>query len=179
MATLFIFAGLPGTGKTTLSQMLAQSIGTVHLRIDTIEQALREMYEMPVIEEGYQLSYRIAMDNLQLGTSVIADSCNPLEITRKAWEKVALETESAFVNIEVICSDTCEHRKRIETRTSNISGLKLPSWADVENREYDFWSKDRIIIDTANKSKLDSLEELCLALSKNLPNFTPPKKVIF
>ena len=178
MATLFIFAGLPGTGKTTLSQMLAQSIGAVHLRIDTIEQGLRELCEIAVTVEGYRLSYRIATDNLKLDTSVIADSCNPLEITRREWEKVALEAESTFINIEVICSDTCEHRRRIETRTSSISGLKLPSWTEVENREYHLWSKDRIIIDTANKSEHASLEELCLKLSKSLHSFKPSRKII-
>jgi predicted kinase len=40
MATLYVFAGLTGTGKTTLSRQLAQRVGAVHLRIDTVEQAL-------------------------------------------------------------------------------------------------------------------------------------------
>ena len=84
--------------------------------------------------------------------------------------------ESAFIDIEVICSDTYEHRRRIETRTSNISGLKLSSWTDVVNREYHSWSKDRIIIDTVNNTERASLDELCLALSKYLHNCTPPKK---
>ncbi|MFK8183200.1 MAG: AAA family ATPase [Phormidesmis sp.] len=34
MATLFIFSGLPGTGKTTLSQKLATQVNALHLRID-------------------------------------------------------------------------------------------------------------------------------------------------
>jgi predicted kinase len=38
---LIIFGGLPGTGKTTLSRMLAERRGALYLRIDTIEQALR------------------------------------------------------------------------------------------------------------------------------------------
>jgi len=42
MPKLFIFSGLPGTGKTTLSRQLAQHVGAAYLRIDTIEQALRD-----------------------------------------------------------------------------------------------------------------------------------------
>lgn len=166
MPTLFIFAGLPGTGKTTLSRQLAQRVGAVHLRIDTIEQALRELCGVKVEGEGYRLAYRIAADNLQLGIDVVADSCNPLELTRREWEQVAQHNGSAFVNIELICSDTTEHRRRIESRISDVRGLTLPTWHDVENREYHDWSRDRIIIDTARNSESDCLHTLIDVLDK-------------
>ena len=38
---LIVFSGLPGTGKTTLAKDLAATTGAVYLRIDTIEQAIR------------------------------------------------------------------------------------------------------------------------------------------
>ena len=164
MATLFIFAGLPGTGKTTLSQQLARKINAVHLRIDTIEQALRELCHLQVEGEGYRLAYRIAGDNLRLGIDVVADSCNPLELTRREWEQVAVDNGSTFFNIEVVCSDDREHRRRIETRNSKIRGLKLPTWRDVEDREYHDWTKDRIVIDTAGRSEADCLDMLMLAI---------------
>ncbi|MFE5683837.1 AAA family ATPase [Streptomyces sp. NPDC056512] len=37
---LIVIGGLPGTGKSTLARLLAARIGAVHLRIDTIEQAI-------------------------------------------------------------------------------------------------------------------------------------------
>jgi predicted kinase len=80
---LYIFSGLPGTGKTTLSQKLAQHTSAVHIRIDTIEQGLRDLCSVNVVGEGYRLAYRIASDNLNLGISVVADSCNPINLTRK------------------------------------------------------------------------------------------------
>ena len=46
-------------------------------------KGLRELCGIKVTAEGYRLSHRIAMDNLKLDISVIADSCNPLEITRR------------------------------------------------------------------------------------------------
>lgn len=37
MAVLYVFAGLPATGKTTLSRLLARELGAVHVRVDSIE----------------------------------------------------------------------------------------------------------------------------------------------
>ena len=95
---------------------------------------------------------------------VIADSCNPLELTRREWEQVAENNGSTFVNIEVVCSDAAEHRQRIESRTSDVPGLKLPTWKDVENREYHDWLRDRIIIDTAQRSHTACFDSLIDAL---------------
>ena len=89
---------------------------------------------------------------------VVADSCNPIELTRNEWEQVAEQTGADFVNIETICSDAAEHRSRIESRTSDIPGLKLPTWADVQRREYHSWTHPRMVIDTAdNKDPLPQL----------------------
>ena len=164
MSRLFIFAGLPGVGKTALSQRLARHINAVHLRIDTIEQALRDLCGVQVEGEGYRLAYRIAADNLQLRIDVIADSCNPLELTRREWEQVAEHNQSTFVNIEVVCSNADVHRCRIESRTSNLPGLTLPTWHDVRKREYHKWSSDRIIIDTAERSEVACFEKLIGAI---------------
>jgi predicted kinase len=89
-ATLYIFSGLPGTGKTTLSQLFARRIGAAHLRIDTIEQALRELCSIDVQGEGYRLADRVASDILKAGVDVVADSCNPIELTRREWEEAAV-----------------------------------------------------------------------------------------
>jgi predicted kinase len=148
---LYIFSGLPATGKSTLSQLIAREFGAVHLRIDTIEQGLRDLCELDVQGEGYRLAYRIAADNLHLGMSVVADSCNPIELTRREWEQVALEAKARFINIEVVCSDAVEHKRRAESRITEVSGLTLPTWAEIVNREYHDWTVDRLVVDTAGK----------------------------
>jgi predicted kinase len=80
---LYIFAGLPGTGKSTLSQRLARQLGAVHVRIDTIEQARRAAGLPLEGPEGYVVGYQMAPDNLRLGLDVVADSVNPLQVTRR------------------------------------------------------------------------------------------------
>lgn len=125
---LFIFSGLPASGKTTLAQRLATDLKAVHLRIDTIEQALRDLCDFQVEGEGYRLAYRIAADNLRVGLDVVADSCNPVELTRREWEGVAQTEGAEFVNIEVVCGDSEEHRCRVEGRTNSTPDLKLSTW---------------------------------------------------
>ena len=159
-STLFIFSGLPSSGKSTLSKLLAKEYNAVYLRIDTIEQGMRDLCHFDVQGEGYRLSYRIVADNLQLRNHVVADSCNPVNLTRKEWEDVAKKNNSLFINIEIVCSDKKEHKKRVETRKTDIQGLKLPTWEEVENREYHSWETERIVIDTTNKSVEESFEEL-------------------
>ncbi len=84
-AVLVILGGLSATGKTSIARQLAPQIGAVHLRVDTIEQALRASGVMtgPMKDAGYRIAHSVAEDNLRLGNTVIADSVNPLTITRK------------------------------------------------------------------------------------------------
>ena len=157
---LFIFGSLPGTGKTELSIHLARKIDGVHLRIDTIEQAMRDAGIKPIGPRGYMVAYKIAADNLRLGLPVVADSVNPLSVTRKTWREVAIQAGVPFQEIEIICSDKDELRRRIETRQTGIAGLKLPTWKDVIEREYDVWASEHIVIDTAGQTPDESKKTL-------------------
>lgn len=163
---LYIFGGLPGTGKTALSQQLAQELGAVYLRIDTIEHALRESGIAVNGPQGYVVAYRVAGDNLRLGLEVVADSVNPLRITRAAWRDVARRAGVPFVEIEVICSDPAEHRRRVESRRADIPGFTLPSWEAVANREYEPWDTQPVVVDTAGQTPEQSVVVLQRALAR-------------
>jgi predicted kinase len=159
---LIVIGGLPGTGKTALARGLARALDAVHLRIDTIEQAIRTstMGSDALGAAGYVVGYGVAADNLRLGRTVVADAVNPLTSTRAAWRKVAQRAAVAVFEVEVICSDATEHRRRIESRSAEIHGLKLPTWEEVAAREYERWDGEHVIIDTAHRRVEQSVTAL-------------------
>ena len=163
---LIAFSGLPGAGKTTIARELARRLRAAYLRVDTVEQALRSCGTLETVgAEGYETIYRLAEDNLNVGLTVIADSVNPLEITREAWAEVAREANVQLINVEVICSDETKHRRRVETRSSDIPELVLPTWDKVKSREYHSWTQPRIVVDTAGRTVGACADELMLALA--------------
>ena len=167
---LFVFSGIPASGKSTLAKHITKIYGAVYLRIDTIEQGLLDLCHFEVQGEGYELSYRIANDNLKLGNNVVSDSCNPINLTRNRWEKLASLNGSRCINIEVICSDKAEHQKRLKERVNEVENLKVLSWEDIVRREYHPWIGDRIIIETAHKSITSCVDELVNKIELLLKN---------
>jgi predicted kinase len=104
---LIIVGGLPGTGKTTVARELARQLGAMYVRIDSVEQAIRdsETVSKSLNDAGYRVAYAVAEDNLRLGRTVISDSVNPIRRTRDAWIGVAHRAQVRAAEVEVICSD--------------------------------------------------------------------------
>jgi len=149
-----VFAGLPVTGKSSIARELARELGAVWLRVDSIEQAIRDsgVVRESIDDAGYRVGYAVAVDNLRLGRTVVADSVNGWMLTRNAWREAGLQAGARVIEIETICSDLDEHHRRIEERPNEVQGLKLPTWNEVITRDYHPWDRDHVIIDTAGRS---------------------------
>jgi predicted kinase len=163
---LIVFSGLPGTGKTAIARQLASQLGATYVRIDTIEQALRASMGLgdDVGVAGYAVAYEISEANLTPGRSVVSDSVNPLAITRDAWRDVAQRSNAAIIEVEVICSDATEHRRRVESRSSDIPGLVQPTWEAIDNRDYEPWQRSVLRIDTAQMRENEAINLIMQAV---------------
>jgi predicted kinase len=161
---LIVLAGLPGVGKTTIARQLARSTAALHLRIDSIEQALRHA-GWDVQGEGYGVAYAIAEDNLKVGRTVVADCVNPWPQTRNEWRSVADRAGVRALDVEIVCSNPHEHRRRVESRVTDIAAHTLPTWSDVVKRDYRPWTATRLVIDTAQLPVEHNVRAILLAAS--------------
>lgn len=117
-------------------------------------------------DAGYRAGYAVAEDNLRVGHTVVADSVNPIPVTRDAWREAANRARAAAVEVEILCSDKREHRRRVEDRVSDIPGHIGPTWQEVIDRDYRSWERDRIVIDTANQTIEQSVDMLLAMLPR-------------
>lgn len=164
---LFIFSGLPGVGKSTIAKALALELKAVYLRIDVIEQSLKASGVTAIEGHGYAVAMALAGSNLALGNTVICDSVNPWELSREAFRQCAIALDKPYLDIEVVCSDLSEHRRRVETREPDIEGHQLPDWEEVLTRDYQVWQEDRMLIDTSLLTLQESVAKLRQLIPSN------------
>ena len=145
---LVVFCGLPGVGKTTVSRLVADQLQATFLRIDTLERAiaatLMPFQDNPV---GYVAAEWVAADQLRAGRPVVVDAVNNVEQARAGWRALAREWDARLHFVEVTCSDKAEHRRRVESRTADLSGLEVPTWEQVSRRRWEPFAEPRLTVD--------------------------------
>lgn len=161
MATLVSFAGLPGSGKSTVSRALSVATGAVHLRIDEIDAAIWALDpDRDIGPESYHIAAALAASNLELGHTTIVDCVNPWKVTREIFSGAAKRAEMPFLGVETTCSDPVEHRARVEGREMDVPGLKTPGWQKVLSRDYTPWVGADVRLDTAKLSVAEAVAEI-------------------
>jgi predicted kinase len=150
-ASLIVVSGLPGVGKTTVATRLAQQTRTPYVRVDLVEQAIVDWTSLshPLGPVGYAVAHQLAGQQLRLGLDVVVECVNPIAATRDAWLSTADAAGGTLCEVELVCSDPDEHRRRVDTRTTDVPGLTKPRWSEVAAREYEPWTRDHLVMDTS------------------------------
>jgi hypothetical protein len=87
---------------------------------------------------------------------------NPLDPAAidAAVETVELPAGARVLDVELVCSDAAEHRRRVESR----GGDRVPTWQDVVDRDYRPWDRERLVIDTARVSAPEAVRTIVAML---------------
>lgn len=70
---------------------------------------------------------------------------------------MAARTAVRLIEVEVVCPDREEHRRRVEGRTPDIPGLVLPSWEAVLRLDYEPWDRPHLVVDSAASSHSEAV----------------------
>lgn len=148
---LISFAGLPGTGKTTLAASVAARLGASFLRIDAFEAGMVRAGIWATHAErgpaGYVVAASVARSCLLRGLPVVIDAVNPVKESRDGWQELADETGVPVLFVEVICSDPAVHESRVTGRSTDTPELPDSTWQQVLDRHYEPWDRRRLVVD--------------------------------
>ncbi len=156
---LIVFAGAPGTGKSTLARAVARELRAVYLDKDTIKDTAltlgRDMKMEGVADFAGALSYTLlipfARDNLTLGLPVVVDSPAGYRLFQDAIENFVRSVKVDFKLVECITTDDGLLRERIERRAADVPDHRVREWDAYQQARarLERMSGPRLVVDTA------------------------------
>ncbi|MGO4594453.1 AAA family ATPase [Leifsonia sp. 2TAF2] len=155
---LVAMAGLPGSGKSTIAEIVAGRIGATVISVDPIEAAVLRAgidSDQPTGLAAYLVAETMAEQVLLSGHSVVVDAVNAVEPARLQWRDLAQRCDVKLRVVETVCSDPELHEERLAKRSGTVATWSTGAVAVEQSvDEYDEWrgacgSLPRVTLDTS------------------------------
>ncbi|MBI3583897.1 MAG: AAA family ATPase [Nitrospinae bacterium] len=167
---LIIFAGLIGTGKSTLSEILSKKLDIPIISSDIVRKELsgisptehkykdfeKGIYSKEWTDKTYKEIFKKAEEFLMKDSSVIIDASFKKKSQRKLILDLAVEMGIRYFTIETICKDE-EIKKRLTNRLKNEKTIPFKGiTGQASDGRLEIYDKQKIDFDVMDDPELVS-----------------------
>lgn len=135
--TLVIFSGLPGTGKSTLADLLARKLRWPLLRIDDVIGDVPDDAGISFWDSKVDILLDLVNTQLEMGLDVIVDSVF-MNMDRQHAQELARKHHAQFLPIYVFVSDDKIWEQRVTARYNELDHKDVATWERVQHQREHF-----------------------------------------
>lgn len=145
-AKLHVVCGLPGVGKTTFAEELAEEHDAKHIRTDELRKEWRDDPKYTDTETNaiYALLRANAWQELNEGRPVVVDGTFRVAKHRDAMRSLAAQRSVPVIFHKVECNED-EVRERLEARNGDASDADFSVY---DNMEFEPIDGPKTVVDT-------------------------------
>lgn len=137
MNTLVIFSGLPGTGKSTLTNKLARELRWPLLSIDDVVVDVPKNPDNKFWDRQITALLNLVETQLELGLDVIVDSVF-MNMDRHHAQELARKYQTRFLPVHVFVSDEKIWEERVTTRSNELKNTGVATWESIQHQREHF-----------------------------------------
>lgn len=154
---LFVFCGLPGTGKTTVAKIIAKKLNATIISTDYIR---KKIFEKPAYQDWekelvYKVMYLLA-EHISKTQTCILDAVFAKEQHRDVVKEMAIKNRVPIYFVEFVCDDEVVV-KRIANKRRALSDADYQIYLKLK-KEYEPIKFDHIIIDTSDGTDVAAIK---------------------